>query len=309
MNIVIPDQISLKPKHFEIIKSLGNVKIYDDIPNEAELIKRIKDAELITANWVEITPKIIDNAPRLKFIVAPAVGYEWIASEYAAKKGIKVLNCPTHNAAAVANLTIAFILAITRRLKEANRSVEEGKWIRRFKGVELEGKTLGLIGYGNSGKIVGEVAKLLGMKVKYANTKTPKEEVDEIIKTSDIISLHTPLTKDTKHLIDEHRIKMMKKGVYFINVSRGGVVDQKALIKALKSGHIAGAALDVFENESIKELDSGIDKEIIELAKMSNVITTPHMAYNTNEMFERMGEEIILNIKSCINGKPINVVN
>jgi phosphoglycerate dehydrogenase-like enzyme len=310
MRIVIPDQISLTPAHFKTIKSLGNVTIYEDIPKtDEEIIRRIKDAEIVTANWANLNSKIIDGAKNLKFIVVPAVGYEWVDVKYATKKGIKVLNCPTHNADAVANMAIGFILSTTRKVKEANKSLEDGEWDQtKYRGIELNGRTLGLIGYGNIGKRVAIIAKLLGMKVKYANSKTSPKEVDEIIKTSDILSLHMPLNGKTKNIIDSRRIKMMKKGSYLINVSRGGLIDQKALVQALKSGHIAGAGLDVFQNEPFGKSVS-VSKEVRAIAKMDNVIATPHIAYNTQEMFERMGDEIISDIKSCIKGKPINVVN
>lgn len=311
MKIVIPDRIDLIPKHFDIIRSLGSVTVYNDIPkSENEIIRRVRDAEIITANWFKVNRKIIDGAKKLRFIVIPAVGYEWVDVKYATRKGIKVLNCPTHNSASVANLTVGFILAITRKIKAANRSIENGQWIRMpYGGIELEGKTLGLIGYGNIGKRVGTIAKSLGMKIRYANSKTPGAEIDRIIRESDIISLHMPLTDKTRRMIDGRRIGMMKRSAYLINVSRGGIIDQEALLKALKSRQIAGAALDVFENEPFKETKTGVPKEIVRLAGMANVITTPHIAYYTKEMYIRMGDEIIADIRSCIKNRPINVVN
>ncbi len=310
MKIVICDQISLTAEHFKRIKSLGSVTVYSDIPKtEEEIIRRIKSADIITANWIEITPKIMDSAKNLKFIIVPAVGYEWVNVKHATKKGIKVLNCPTHNADAVANLTIGLILSLTRKIKAANKSLEEGKWVRsEYKGVELNDRSLGLIGYGNIGKRVANIAKFLHMRIRHANSKSSAQEIDEIIRTSDILSLHMPLNERTKNIIDARRIKMMKEDAYLINVSRGELVDQKALIKALKSKRIAGAGLDVFKNESFLEKVAA-PEETVALARMNNVVATPHIAYNTQEMFERMGEEIILDIKSCTNGKPINVVN
>ncbi len=147
------------------------------------------------------------------------------------------------------------------------------------------------------------------MIVLYSNSNSTKSAIEKTVKNSDILSLHLPLNEKTKHMIDARMFALMKKGAYFINVSRGGIVDQKALIKALKSKRIAGAALDVFEGEPVKEMDSGIAKDIIELAKMDNVITTPHIAYRTEETRERLGDEMVRNIRSCVEGKPINVVN
>src|SRR5579864_5910496 len=138
MKIVIPDSITLIQKHFDMIKSLGTAVIYNDIPkSDDEIIRRVKDAEIITANWIKVNRKIVDGARKLKFIVVPAVGYERVDAKYAAKRGIKVLNCPTHNSASVANLTIAFILSATRRIKGANRSMEKGYWTRMpYEGIE-----------------------------------------------------------------------------------------------------------------------------------------------------------------------------
>src|SRR5579862_6633758 len=174
MKIVIPDQIDLNSEHIEELKTLGDVIIHNDVPNsEEEIIKRISGAEIITANWIDITAKIIESTPTIKYIVVPAVGYEWVEVNTARSKGIHVLNCPTQNSAAVANYTIALIFALTRNLIEANKSLCDSEWHpKRFKGVELEGKILGLIGYGNIAKRVAQFAQALGMKVQHANSKT-----------------------------------------------------------------------------------------------------------------------------------------
>lgn len=311
MKIVIPDDLGLLPKHYKTIKTLGNVALYCDLPSEKAYTDRIRHAEIITSGGMVITHRMMDEAKNLKYAIIEASGYhQSIDTKYATKRGIKVLSCPTFSSDAVANLTIAFILSLTRKIKEANESIKRGKWIKDVhQGIELEGKTLGLIGYGHIGKRVADIARRLGMKVKYSNSRTPLRVVDNIIKTSDILSLHLPLNEKTRHLMNAKRIRMMKKGAYFVNVSRGGLVDQKALVKALKSGYIAGAALDVFEDEPARELTKGVPRAIVGLAKMDNVIATPHIAYNTNEMRERVGEEIIANLKSCIKDKPINVVN
>jgi phosphoglycerate dehydrogenase-like enzyme len=144
------------------------------------------------------------------------------------------------------------------------------------------------------------------MKVKFANSKTSPKDLDNLIKNSDIISLNLLLTKKTYHLIDERRIKLMRESTYLVNTSRGEIVDQKALLQALKTKRIAGAALDVFEEEPKTEK---ISEEIVELASLPNVIATPHIAYNTKEAALRLGNEFVENVKACINGKSVNVVD
>ncbi len=310
MKIVIPDDLGLLPKHYKTIKSMGDAEIYLDLPSDKTFADRIKDADIITSGWTAITPAMMDSAKSLKYIIIEASGYQqWVDAAYAAKKGIAVLNCPTYSSAAVANMTIAFMLSLTRKIKAANETIMKGKWLKNpYRGMELEGRTLGLIGYGNIGRRVAEIAEKLGMKVEYCNSKTASR-IDKILRVSDVVSLHLPLNGNTKHIMNSRRLGLMKKGAYLINVSRGGLVDQKALARALKSGSIAGAALDVFEDEPRRETSKGVSKDIIGLSRMGNVIATPHIAYNTTDMTERMGEEIIRNIESCIKGRPINVVN
>ncbi|MDE1767976.1 MAG: hypothetical protein KGH62_01280 [Candidatus Micrarchaeota archaeon] len=309
--IVFPDTSFFSENGLKELKSLGSVYTYKEPPiTEQEVISRTKQADIIIPAWAKINPNVIDNSKNLKFIIVPSVGYDWIDVKYAAKKKISTLNCPTANSEAVANHTVALILALTRRLKEANLALEKGEWKQlAYMGSELQNKTIGIIGYGNIGKRVGHIATLLGMKLKYADAGSTEKEVDDIISTSDIISLHLPLTEKTEKIINERRVNLMKNGSYLINTSRGKIIDQKALIHALKEGKLAGAGLDVFEREPSQKEEMKISEEIIELAKMPNVITTPHMAFNTKETLSRLEEEIISNVRSCMAGKPINTVN
>lgn len=307
MKIVIPDKIDLTVEHIKELKTLGDITIYDDVPNEKEIIKRITGAEVITANYIDFTSKAMESTPTLKYIIVPAVGYEWVDIKTATAKGIKVLNCPTQNSDAVANFTIALIFAVTRRLIEANKALKKGEWQPgKYEGIELTGKTLGIIGYGHIGQRVSQFAEALGMKAQYVNSKSPNDELDKLIASADILSLHAPLTDSTRHILNERRLNLMKKGAYLVNTARGAEIDQKALIQMLESGHLAGAALDVFEGESLTGKPS---EEIIKLANMSNVIATPHMAYNTEETKFRLGKELIENVKSCLINNPVNVVN
>jgi phosphoglycerate dehydrogenase-like enzyme len=314
MKIVIPDKIDLIQEHIDQIRSLGDVTIYNDTPKtEEEILQRIAGAEIITANFIDITARIISDiikaSSTLKYIIVPAVGYEWVDIKTATEKGIKILNCPTQNAKAVANYTIALIFAVTRQIVTADIALRNEKWkedISAYKGIELSGKKLGLIGYGNIGKDVEQLAKALGMEVIYANSKTSSEELDHLVSSADIISLHAPLTTSTNNILNEKRLRMMKKGSYLINTARGAEVDQKTLAELLENGHLAGAALDVFVNEP---LTGDPSKEIVKLANMPTVVATPHIAFNTEETDKRLGDELIADIKSCIEGNPINTVN
>lgn len=308
MKVVLPDPSDLLEADKTKLKSLGEVTFYEEMPvTEAEVIQRIDGAELIALSWVDITETIIRSNPNLKYIVALAVGYDQIDLEAASAANVKVINCPTHNALAVAEYTIGLIFAVTRRILEANLFLREGNWNQqRFRGVELRGKKLGLIGYGNSGRAVEKLAIALGMEVNHATSKTSPNDLDQLIATSDILSLHLPLTERSRHLMDERRLNLLKPSAYLINTARGAIVDQQALIKILNQKRIAGAALDVFEDEPVSGIPT---REMLELIRLGNVVATPHIAYNSEEMAARLGAELIANIQACIEGKPINVVN
>lgn len=309
MKIVIADELELQPEIIEEIKKLGEVTIYNDTPKEhEEILKRIQDAEIMTAKWMDINEEIIDQAPpHLKYIIVPAVGFDRIHVDAARKKGIAVLNCPTHNADAVANMTIGLLLNLTRQILPANTSLKNGQWTPfTFEGIELEGKKLGLIGHGNIAQKVGILAEKLGMNVTYTDSHTSSEDMDKILAESDVVSIHVPLMDSTRHLLDERRLRLMKKESYLINTARGAIIDQKALIQVLKDGQFAGVAIDVFDDEP---LEGGPNEEIIELSKMDRVLATPHISFNTKETWVRMGHELLANIKSCVEGNPINVVN
>lgn len=305
MNIVLPDKINISDEYKDKIRKLG-ATIFNDLPSDVNLKSRIKDAELITASYIDVTRDIIDAAPKLKYIVVPAVGYEWIDTDYAAEKGITTLNCPTFNSQAVAEHAISLLMAVNRNLIVGADELRAAKWNpQALIGFELGGKKLGLIGYGNVGKRIEKIATSLGMNVSYVNSKSTGEDVDRLVRDSDFICICAPLNDQTRNLFNERRINLMKPSALLVNVGRGAVVDQSALIHALKSKKIRGAGLDVFDGEPLTGTPS---KTIVELANLSNVIATPHIAYNTEEINDKQGAEILANIQSCIEGKPINVV-
>lgn len=307
MKIVFPDRIDLDEESLAKFRGLG-VQIYDDTPSdEAVIIKRVRDAEIITANFIDVTRKVIDSAPNLKFIISSAVGYEWIDYKYAASKGVAVLNCPTQNVEAVAEHAIALMLTVAHRVVEADSSLQNGEWRQQdLVGVELSGRKLGLVGYGKVGKLIEQKARGLGMRTQYINSSSSNEDLDRLMHESDVVCICLALNDSTKGIISKRRLSLLKKDAMLVNVSRGAVIDEGELVRLLEQGAIRGAGLDVFQNEPFT---GGAPRSIHEIAKLPNVVATPHIAYNTEETISRLGEELLQDIQSCIAGNPINVVN
>lgn len=308
MKIVIPDKIELDASSRKKLESLADIQIFDDIVNKPEvIIDRLKDAEIVTANYIDLTAEVINNAPKLKYIISPAVGYDWIDSKVATERGIKILNCPTFNTRAVAEHAIALMFAVSRQLVQANNSILDGKFdSMAYTGVEVGGKTLVCLGNGNIGSKIQTMAKGLGMIADFIDTKTSAQEFDAKISKADVLVISVPLNEKTEGLISKERLSLLKSSCIVINVARGLVVEQDALYEALSSNKIAGAGIDTFPNDqTMKEANDLIMK----FAKLPNVVSTPHMAFNTKESAQRLGQELISDIESCLKGQPINTVN
>lgn len=305
MKIVIPDKLDISEQYKNEIRKLGG-EVFDDLPDADELKNRIKDAQIITANYVDITPDIIDAAPNLKYIIVPANGWEWVDADYAATKGITTLNAPTHSSQGVAEHAISLILATNRNIVAGSTELRSGKWSpQELVGYELAGKKLGLIGYGNVGTRIEKITAALGLEVTYTNSKSTSEDIDNLLSSSDFIIICAPLTDSTRNLIDERRLNLLKPTAILVNVGRGAIINQKALTETLKAKKIRGAGIDVFDGEPLTGTPSA---EIVELASLPNVVATPHIAYNTTEIHDKQGAEILVDIKSCLDGRPINVV-
>lgn len=311
MRIVLPEHIDILPKKYiEELGKLGEVKVFNDFPKtEAEIAKRIQDAQIVVVKWIRPSEKLLEKAPQLECIVVLSSGYADLPLKEARTKGITILNCPKHNTLAVAEHAIALLFALIRHVVEAQLNIQGGQWRKSpysYLGREVTGKRIGIIGYGNIGKKVAKLAKGLGMKVVYVNSQSSPQELDDLIKTSDFITLNLSYSKSAYHIINESRLKQMKKTAFLINTARGAIVDTKALEKALRAGEIAGAALDVVEGElTVGDAPS----ELVKLSKLPNVVITPHIAYNTKEAAERLGREMVENVKAYIEGNPVNVVN
>jgi D-3-phosphoglycerate dehydrogenase / 2-oxoglutarate reductase len=275
-------------------------------PHELKSVIGDYDA-LVVRSDTQVTADIISSATKLKVVGRAGVGLDNIDIPAATRAGVIVMNTPDGNTISAAEHTMAMILSLARNIPQANASMKAGKWERsKFMGVELHGKTLGIIGLGRIGSEVAKRARSFGMKlVAYDPFASPEKanslgaeivSLDELLKTSDFITPHAPKTKDTAHLIGAKELAMMKKGVRLVNVARGGIYDEAALADAVASGHIAGIALDVFEVEPPKDSP---------LLGFDNVITTPHLGASTEEAQVNVAIALAYQIIDALKGGTI----
>lgn len=318
MKIVFLDGYTANPgdlswKQFE---ELGEFKVYDRTEPK-KIIERIGDAEYVFTNKCVIDKKVIDCCPNLKWIGVTATGYNVVDIEYAKIKGIPVTNAPAYSSDVVAEYSYGLLLQLFHKIKEHSDLVHKGKWSKSpdfcfcdFPQMELYGKTVGIIGFGNIGRRSAKIAEAFGMKVLIA-TNYPDHtfsseniqfaDVNTVITRSDIVNLHCPLTEDNREFINKDTIQKMKDGAIIINTARGGLIHEKDLAEALQSGKIAGAGLDVLSKEPP-------DKDH-PLVGMPNCIITPHVAWASKEARHRLLTIVSNNLKEFINGKSINCVN
>lgn len=308
-------------EHLEKLKTAGHevsVSEFNRPLTGAELVEKVKGADgLLTLLTDRVDGDLMDAAgPQLKVISNYAVGFDNVDIKAATDRGVVVVNTPSEEVnEAVAEHTWALILSLARRVVEADEATRRGGYKGWepdiFLGVSLIGKTLGIVGLGRIGSMVARRAKGYNMKVLY-NKHDPDPEaekelgvvftpLDELLAKSDFVSLHVPLTDETRHLINKDTLAKMKKGSFLVNTARGPVVDERDLVEALKAGHLSGAALDVYDNEP------NIDPELL---LMPNTITTPHIASATWEAREKMGQQAVSAILETLSGKkPQNLVN
>lgn len=264
------------------------------------LAQKVKEFDvLIVRSATKVRVPIIDSAVeagRLKLIIRGGVGVDNIDVDYARSKGIEVCNTPSASSRSVAEMAIGQMFSLARFIYISNVTMREGKWEKKqYKGSELMGKTLGLIGMGRIGRCTAELARAIGMKVIYTNRSGKKPEnigyerveMDELLAHSDFISIHRPAAKDAEPVVTAESIAKMKDGVFIINTSRGILIDEDALCDGIESGKIAGAGLDVYREEPTKNE---------RLLKCPKVSLTPHIAGSTKEAQERIGEEEIEHI-------------
>ncbi len=311
--VLVSDKLS--PTAVEIFRKNGiEVDFRPEVgKDKAELLKIIGDYDgLAIRSATKVTEKILRNAERLKVIGRAGIGVDNIDIPAASRKGVIVMNTPFGNSITTAEHAITLMMSLARQIPEANASTQAGKWEKsRFMGVEVTSKTLGLIGCGNIGSIVADRAQGLKMKVMSYDPYLSEEraealgvnkvELDELLANADFITLHVPLTDKTRMILNADAIAKTKKGVRIINAARGGLVDEAALAEAIKSGHVAGAALDVFEVEPAK------DSPVFGLP---NVVCTPHLGAATTEAQENVAIQVAEQMSDyLLNGAVTNAIN
>ena len=283
----------------------------EEMPRE-EIIRLLPEYDVLLTIFHSHSPvdrEIIDAGKRLRLISNYGVGYNNIDTAYAREKGIAVTNTPRSVCNPTAELAMALMLALARRVAECDRRIrteKESLWgTMKNLGASLENKTLGIVGMGNIGKNVARKAEAFGMRVIYYNRRTEvsgyrRVPLDTLLQEADFVSLHTPLTTETRHLIGARELSLMKPTAMLINTARGAVIDETALADALRQKRIAGAALDVFENEPhVTDV----------LYRLDNVVLTPHVSTGTIDTRIAMAEEALANIRNFFQGTPTNVVN
>lgn len=302
MKIVIADERPVfSQEQISALKKYGEVDMTDSPLTTEERRNRLQDAEIVIV-WHDFTKEDIEAAPKLKMICTASSGYDYVDSVFATEKGIMVTHCPGNNAEAVAEYTVLLMLASIRKIKKAvlDTNIETFSKIG-YKGTELSGKSLGVIGYGRIGKRVGEIAeKGFGMKVHGVDSSSSQSDLEAVLSTSDILSINLPINDKTKSLIGEKEFDLMKQGVILVNTGRGGVIDESVLVKNIQSGKIAAAGLDVLTEEPFNFSSP--------LFSFENVVITPHTAWNTKETDERLPTQIVEIIEAFAQGTPKYII-
>jgi len=320
MKIVILDGYTENPGDLSWngFESLGSVTIYDRSPlhDEEEILRRIGDAQAVITNKTPLSRELLQRAPNLRYIGVLATGYNVVDVAAAKERGIPVSNIPTYGTAAVSQFVFALLLEICHHTGHHNEAVHAGRWAKSpdwtfwdYPLIELAGKTMGIIGFGRIGQATGRIARAIGMRV-LAFDESPGESgrdianyvsLDTLLANSDVISLHCPLLPSTQGMIRKETMEKMKSGVILINTSRGPLVVEQDLYDALESGKIFAAGLDVVSSEPIQEDNI--------LLKAKNCIITPHIAWAPKESRQRLMDIAVSNLKSFLDGTPVNVVN
>ncbi|SHI80411.1 D-3-phosphoglycerate dehydrogenase [Dethiosulfatibacter aminovorans DSM 17477] len=313
MNIVVLDEMTLSERQLEELRKMGNVIRYADNPgNDQEILERAVNADILIVGFTNISDEILCSLKKTRMIALWSTGYNQLNLEAARRNDIAVTNVRGYARNAVAELTIGLMLSVLRKITVACNDVKTSKALNwdRFSGSELTGKTLGIVGTGVIGKRVAEIATGFNMNIlgydpypdHEFSSKTGLEYVgyDELLCKSDIVTLHLPLLKSTKNILDKSKLDQMKPNSVVINAARAGIVNQDDLCEVLANKSIGGAGLD----DIILNTPSGK-----ELMKMDNVVITPHIGFNTSEALISKMDLCIENIRSFIENNPINVLN
>lgn len=320
MKIVVLDGYTLNPGDLSWggIEKHGNLTVHERTDfNPENVIKTIGDADIVYTNKTPLPKEVLEKVPSVKFIGVLATGYNVVDVTTAKKLGILVTNVPIYGTQAVAQFTLALVLELCHHIGNHSEAVQQGDWTRspdfcfwNSPLIELDGKTMGIIGFGRIGQATAKIAQAFGLNILFYNRSKKPEletdtckyvELDELLRESDVISLHCPLFESTEGIINKDSIATMKDGVMIINTSRGGLIVEDELRDALNSGKVAAAAVDVVSTEPIKPDNP--------LLSAKNCIITPHIAWAPKESRSRLMQTTVDNLKAYLNGKPVNVVN
>lgn len=318
MKIVVLDGYTLNPGDltWDGLRKLGSLEVFDRTDKD-DILKRIEDADIVFTNKTPLSKESIDSCKNLKFIGVLATGYNVVDIDAAKDRGIPVSNIPTYGTKSVSQFAIALLLEICHHIGEHSRAVKNGEWTNNkdwcfwnYPLIELDQKTMGIIGFGRIGQQTAIIAQSLGMNVlaydEYQNPNLENEtckyaSLDELFAKSDVITLHCPLLQSTEGIINKDNIAKMKDGVIIINNSRGQLIVDEDLRDALNSGKVAGAACDVVSTEPINDDSPLFDAK--------NIIITPHISWAPKESRERLMNIAVSNLKAFVDGKPVNIVN
>ena len=318
MKIVVLDGYTLNPgdMSWDQFFALGDVVVYDRTPYE-KILQQAGGAEVLITNKTPLTGEILKSLPDLKYVGVLATGYNNIDIAEAKRRNIIVTNVPDYSTMSVAQLTFALLLELCHHVQRYSDSVRGGKWAQSpdfsymdFPLIELSGKTLGIIGFGNIGRKVADIASVFGMNLIAATRHQTDQsarknfrwaEINEVLEQADVVSIHCPLLPETKGLINASSLKRMKRSAFLLNTSRGPVIVEQDLADALDNGIIAGAAIDVLSIEPPAKDNP--------LFKAKNCLITPHIAWATKEARVRLMDIAVNNLAAFINGKSVNVVN
>ncbi|WP_418945619.1 D-2-hydroxyacid dehydrogenase [Phocaeicola coprocola] len=316
MKIVVLDAYTLNPgeRRWEELEELGEVVVHDRTA-QLDVVRRAKDAEVVLTNKTILDGFILNLLPKLKYIGILATGYNVVDLDVARQRGIVVTNIPAYSTQSVAQMAIAHLLNITQRVAHYAHEVHNGVWSAQpdfcywnTPLIELAGKKIGIVGFGNTGQATAQIAEALGMEV-WVYTSKPKKSLpkkyqkvtlNELFSACDVVSLHCPLTAENKEMVNSFRLSLMKQGAILINTSRGGLIDEKALEQALLSGKLLGAGLDVLSSEPVPNGNP--------LLKLKNCFITPHIAWATRESRMRLMNQAVENLKAWMEGRTINNV-
>jgi D-3-phosphoglycerate dehydrogenase len=303
--VLITDGLS--DKGMAILSAIAQVDNRPDISAE-ELLQVVKDYDaMVVRGRTKVTAAVLDAAQKLKVVGRAGVGVDNIDLSAARAHQVTVVNSPKATSMAVAELALGMMFALARSLPRADSSMKQGQWLKKqLEGIELSGKTLGIVGMGNIGTAIAQRAASLGMKVIGYDTLVPPEEIStrgaepvslaELYAQSDFITFHLPLTPESKGMVNGQSFAMMKPGVRIVDAARGGIIDETALLAALEQGQVAGAALDVFASEP---------PGLTALVAHPNVVATPHMGAQTAEAQDRAAEDIATEVKAALKGEAL----